>query len=86
MLQARFDWACSWMVLVSANYRPPPSTGLSRIQHLDDFWNLTYSQMYSYGGCQGIFKCGISAVPWQAAYGSEIKECVYAKRENNGRN
>jgi hypothetical protein len=24
MLQARFDWACSWTVLSSANYRPCP--------------------------------------------------------------
>jgi hypothetical protein len=23
-LQARFDWACSWTVLSSANYRPYP--------------------------------------------------------------
>jgi hypothetical protein len=24
MLQARFDWACSWTLLSSANYRPRP--------------------------------------------------------------
>ena len=55
MQQARFDWACSWTVLVSASYRP----GLSRIQHLKiiivKIWNLKHPQMYSYGGCQGIF-------------------------------
>ena len=35
VLQARFDWACSWTVVENAKLSStPPSTGLSRIQHL----------------------------------------------------
>jgi hypothetical protein len=57
MLQALFNWACSWMELESASYRP--STGLGRIQHLNTkmvkFWIEKHPQMCSYGGYYGTF-------------------------------
>ena len=93
MLQAQFDWACSWMVVLSASCRPSTqhiSTGLSRIQHLNinmdnlEFLNIR-RWLCSYGGCHGIFNETLSAIPWQAAYGPGIKESMYPKRENSGR-
>ena len=52
MLQARFDWACSWVVLKSTTPLTPPSTSLSRTQHFTNkkykrSWILMHPQMLS---------------------------------------
>jgi hypothetical protein len=75
MLQARFDRACSWEVLESSSYRPRP--GLSRIGN-GDILNLeTSADVFIMEPL--MWQCR-AAIPWKAAYGPQIKQCVCSKR------
>ena len=43
--------------------------------------NLKHPQLCSYGGCQGIFNATLCVIPWQTAYGPQIRESLCPKRK-----
>jgi hypothetical protein len=77
-----------WKVQVTVH--APPSTGLSRIQHLTRKWsNFEFRNIRRCVHTAVIMEPLMwhsSAIPWKAAYGPQVKECFCPKWENNGRN
>jgi hypothetical protein len=68
----------------------PPSTGLSRIQHLNmKYKNFEFRNIRRCVHTAVIMEPSMwhfHAIPWKAAYGPQVIKSVCPKRENNGRN
>jgi hypothetical protein len=80
MLQARFDWACSWTVMVIASYRPrtPLSTALSTVPHLNkkscNFVSRNIRRCVHTALTMEVSMRHVCAIPWKRAYDPHVKE------------
>jgi hypothetical protein len=89
MLQARFDWACSWTVLeMQATVHIPQHRFKqnSKFKHeKSKILNLETPAVFTAVIMEPSMWHSI-VIPWKTVYGPQVKKCVSLKRKFNERN